>query len=399
MKNIISTLNLPDREVISAVKPLCFSEELSEDQAVDYFARAAWSLISEPGDRIAGRLISCMTAPRALGWLLGNISLPFTLDEFESQQLEKHRSVWKMRADYQQLLKSFQAAHHTGAKLVVTDKYNKLQDEKPHILWVRGNSPSILLDTSQKVSIVGTRCCSYYGKSVTADISYSLARKNYVIVSGGALGIDGTAHMSALSAGKSTIVFFAGGVDWIYPRGNEALFSKICESGIIVSEMPCGSRPTKWRFLRRNRLIAAIPSAVVVTEAAARSGSISTAYHAADVQVPVGAVPGPINSPLSEGCNRLIRDRIAESVTCADDVVGLFAPLVVSPIQKDSFGLQASRIRVIDALSKKYDRDISEICRLSGMLFDDVSSLMRLLELSGQVIRSGSGWRLSGRLR
>ena len=140
------------------------------------------------------------------------------------------------------------------------------------------------------------------------ESSAGLVDRGFTIVSGAAYGIDGMAHRAALASGGTTVAFLAGGVDRFYPLGHEALLGRIAEQGAVVAELPCGSAPTKWRFLQRNRLIAAATEATIVLEAGMRSGSLNTAGHAAALGRPLGAVPGPVTSPASAGCHRLLRE-------------------------------------------------------------------------------------------
>ena len=130
------------------------------------------------------------------------------------------------------------------------------------------------------------------------ELSADLAASGIPIVSGAAYGIDGAAHRAALADGGATIALVAGGVDRPYPTGHSSLIDRIATQGAVVSELPCGASPTKWRFLARNRLIAAISAATVVVEAGWRSGSLNTAGHAAALGRSIGAVPGPVTSVI-----------------------------------------------------------------------------------------------------
>lgn len=131
------------------------------------------------------------------------------------------------------------------------------------------------------------------------------------------------AHRAALASAGRTIAYLAGGVDRFYPAGHDALLTRIVEAGAVVSELPCGAAPTRWRFLQRNRLIAANSSAALVTEAGWRSGSLGTASHAATLGRPVGAVPGPVTSAASAGTHRLIRDHGATLITNSEEAAEL----------------------------------------------------------------------------
>jgi DNA processing protein len=171
------------------------------------------------------------------------------------------------------------------------------------------------------LAIVGTRNPTSYGARIAGDFAAGFADREWVIVSGGAYGIDSYAHKGALIAEGVTVAVIASGIDINYPAGNSRLFAEICESGAMVTEFMPGQRALPHRFLTRNRLIAALSKATLVVEAAFRSGSLRTARDAAEIFRPVMAIPGPINSPTSEGCHRLIGERAAEIVTSVADAV------------------------------------------------------------------------------
>ncbi len=171
------------------------------------------------------------------------------------------------------------------------------------------------------LAIVGTRNPTSYGARITGEFAAGFADREWAIVSGGAYGIDSYAHKGALIAEGVTVAVVASGIDINYPAGNTRLFAEICESGAMVTEFMPGHRALPNRFLTRNRLIAALSKATLVVEAAFRSGSLRTARDAAEIFRPVMAIPGPINSPTSEGCHRLIGERAAEIVTSVADAV------------------------------------------------------------------------------
>ncbi len=197
-----------------------------------------------------------------------------------------------------------------------------LGEHAPLVLWVRGQV-SALARPHSSVALVGARAATSYGEHMSIELSADLAGRGVTIVSGAAYGIDGAAHRAALSAGGTTVALLAGGADRSYPAGHTELIERIAASGAVVSEVPCGATPTKWRFLQRNRLIAALAAATVVVEAGARSGSLNTAGHAAALARPLGAVPGPVTSAASVGCHRLLREFDARCVTNADEVLEL----------------------------------------------------------------------------
>ncbi len=179
-----------------------------------------------------------------------------------------------------------------------------ISDSAP-LLLVRGD---VRVLSELSVAIVGARAATVYGKQVARGLAADLAREGVVIVSGLARGIDAEAHRGALEAGGRTVAFQACGIDRIYPREHRALADKIAENGAVVTELPLGEPPRRPYFPLRNRLISGLSAAVVIVEARERSGSLTTANHAANQGRDVFAVPGPITAPTSVGTNRLIRD-------------------------------------------------------------------------------------------
>ncbi len=185
-------------------------------------------------------------------------------------------------ADPRAVRQALRSAFDVGAQLVVPGDANwpvSLDDLGPHApnaLWVRGHAD--LLVREPRVSMVGARAASSYGEHVAAELSGDLAARGAVVVSGGAYGIDGAVHRAALGVGGATVAFLAGGVDRAYPMGHQRLLQQIAVEGAVVSEPPCGAAPTKWRFLARNRLIAALGQATVVVEAGWRSGSLNSRW-------------------------------------------------------------------------------------------------------------------------
>lgn len=185
-------------------------------------------------------------------------------------------------------------------------------------LIIKGNISAL---HQRSLAIVGTRNPTSYGARIAGDFAAGFVDREWAIVSGGAYGIDSYAHKGALIAEGVTVAVIASGININYPAGNTRLFAEICESGVMVTESMPGQRALPHRFLTRNRLIASISKATLVVEAAFRSGSLRTARDAAEMFRPVMAIPGPINSPTSEGCHRLIGERAAEIVTSVADAV------------------------------------------------------------------------------
>ncbi|MEY3185892.1 MAG: hypothetical protein RIR58_628 [Actinomycetota bacterium] len=177
------------------------------------------------------------------------------------------------------------------------------------------------------VAIVGTRNPTIYGAKIASEFAAGFADRDWRVVSGGAYGIDTHAHRGAIAAEGKTLAVLASGVSINYPAGNERLFAEICETGALISEVMPNEKARQDRFLTRNRIIAAMTKGTIVVEAAFRSGSLRTARDAAELMRIVMAVPGPISSPTSDGCHRLIGERCAEIVTSVSDALELLMPL------------------------------------------------------------------------
>lgn len=182
----------------------------------------------------------------------------------------------------------------------------------PKKIYVEGQ---IWPEDSNAVAIVGSRITSKYGREVAYKFSYALAKKGITIISGLARGIDTIAHTAALDAKGRTIAVLANGIDIIYPPENANLAKKIIKSGALITEFRAGTKPLPKNFLARNRIISGLSLAVLVIEGKSRSGTLSTATHAANQGREVFAVPGPITSPLSALPNYLIESgaQIAKS--------------------------------------------------------------------------------------
>jgi DNA processing protein len=177
------------------------------------------------------------------------------------------------------------------------------------------------------VAIVGTRNPTIYGAKIASEFAAGFADRDWRVVSGGAYGIDTHAHRGAIAAEGKTFAVLASGVSINYPAGNERLFAEICETGALISEVMPNEKARQDRFLTRNRIIAAMTKGTIVVEAAFRSGSLRTARDASELMRIVMAVPGPISSPTSDGCHRLIGERCAEIVTSVSDALELLMPL------------------------------------------------------------------------
>lgn len=196
---------------------------------------------------------------------------------------------------------------------------NDLSDAPP-MLWAIGDASLVHKPT---IALVGARNCSSLGARTARGLAKELGEQGYVIASGLARGIDTSAHLASLDSG--TVAVMAGGVDVIYPAENAGLAEKIADSGLRLSEQPMGVTPQARHFPRRNRIISGLAQAVVVVEAAAKSGSLITARDALDQGREVLAVPGHPFDARAAGCNQLIRDG-ATLVRTAQDVIEALPP-------------------------------------------------------------------------
>lgn len=390
---------LADRETAEQIHGL-----RGEEDTAHALARAAWSVLAEPGDGIAGALIDSLGAEEALRYAMGGTnsraSVESLLDAADvrlRRALAEARQRWTPRGEVGAVCQALRSAREVGATLLVPGdeqwpaSLDDLGINAPSALWVRGDSRH--LSASSRVSVVGARASSAYGELIASELAGDLATSGTLIVSGGAYGIDGAAHRAALGVDGATVAFLAGGVDRAYPAGHHGLLAQITQSGAVVSELPCGAAPTKWRFLSRNRLIAALGQVTVVVEAGWRSGSLNTAGHASTLGRPLGAVPGPVTSASSAGCHRLLREYDAVCVTSASDVRELCGTGGVEVGGSDA--ADPERTRLLDALSSRTPVPAIELARRSGLAIERALSLLGLMELEGLVHSLGGGWRRS----
>ncbi|WP_258133194.1 DNA-processing protein DprA [Microbacterium sp. MYb64] len=355
-----------------------------------------WGLVTEPGDGVAGALVAALGATEALEVVAGGHGGSVGLADDErpaAGALREGRRRWAPRLDPDLHLGGLRTAARMGVRLLLPSdpewptSMADLGAHAPLALWLRGDAAAL---AGSGVALVGARASSSYGEHVAGEFAGELAAEGRVIVSGGAYGIDGTAHRAALRAGGMTVAVLAGGVDRPYPSGHAQLFERIAASGALVSEVACGVAPTRWRFLARNRLISALSAATIVVEAGQRSGSLNTAGHAAALGRPLGAVPGPITSTASAGCHRLLRDYDACCVTSVADVRELLggAPVAATRRAEDP-----DMVRLADALNVRAARGSTELAQRSGLSIDRVEALLGVLELDGGAVRSERGWR------
>ena len=353
-----------------------------------------WNALTEPGDRIAGMLRLALGSRRALEKVLAGDLDP--IGGLSSQDLAAAFQRWVPRYSPSLSSEVLKQAIRSDTQLLLPqdelwpEKLANLGPHAPMAIWFRGN-PMHFGKLGRTIAIVGSRTCTNYGQRVTADLATTCVESEAAVVSGGALGVDAVAHRVTVAQRGLTVAVMAGAIDCLYPAGNWELFDEISHTGLLISEMAPGSRPTRWRFLQRNRLIAALADAVVVTEAGWRSGSINTAGHAVELGRRVFAIPGPINSPASAGCNRLIRDQLAELLLDTSDLAQeLGWTSVVNGLDS---GLGTLELRTFDALTRR-NQDFEEVLKVTGLSRDELRMALGGLSEANLAMRTdGGGWK------
>ncbi len=267
-------------------------------------------------------------------------------------------------------------------------------DNPPIGLFTKGDQKLLL--GPQKIAVVGSRKITSYGKEVTENLVSELCSAGFVIVSGMALGVDGLAHKSAIDNQGSTIAVLGCGVDCPYPRENEKLYEDILDSGgLVISEYPLGMSASKGTFPARNRIIAGISMAVLITEAAEDSGSLITAEHAIKQSKKVFAVPGPITSQMSRGTLTLLKHG-AVLVSSSDDIIN---ELGVQPLKgvdmkgkvaSSGLKLKLSKLeeKIFDILQNE-ERTIDEISKLTKISIAKLTAILSEMEMKGILKNSG----------
>jgi len=269
-------------------------------------------------------------------------------------------------------------------------------EDAPPLLFLRGRAELL---ARPAVALVGARNASGNGRRFAEQLAQGLVREGLVVVSGLARGIDGAAHEGALAGGGDTVAVVAGGADVVYPPEHAALTRRIAEAGAVLAEMPLGTEPQARHFPRRNRLISGLSRAVVVVEAAPRSGSLITARFAGEQGREVLAVPGSPLDPRAQGCNQLIREG-ATLVQSVADILEAMGPAARHPLaepaapfkgaapapEEDDGSLAAARAAVLELLSP-VGLAVDEVirrCQLSAPL---VQVVLLELELAGRLER------------
>lgn len=285
-----------------------------DDGDTDRLARVALSLCSDAaGEMVAqANAHGVMTALRAL---VTGVPLP------DGSELPATALVGRLtRDDLQEALGITERGPRvlTPADADWPSALHALGPNRPLALWLHGNTDLLCSDSA--VALIGARSASAYGTHMASDLARELAQRNHVIVSGSGFGIDTAVHRATVMVPAPSIAVLSCGVDRPYPAANADLLDDVRAKGLVLSEYPPATPPSRSRLLRAGRLTVALARATVVVEAATRSTTVCTAHEALRLGRPVGALPGPITSPLSAGCHRLVQQGETRLITSADDV-------------------------------------------------------------------------------
>lgn len=380
----------------------------------DRLARVALTWLTEPGTWSVHRLVERLGAPTALA-LLRDGGAPE----------EKLRATVAARLTAGDPLavaaRALDRTDRLGARIVTPDDAEwpvRVDDLRrlalsgasrrvdtetapPLCFWVRGGWP-LAEAMERSVAVVGARAATSYGLHVATELGYGLAEREWTVVSGGAFGIDAAAHRGALNAGGVTVAVLACGVDRPYPVGNTALFDRIAETGLLVSEWMPGADPLRPRFLIRNRVIAAATGGSVLVEASARSGATQTMRRALAINRPGMVVPGPVTSAMSVGAHELLREqpaaRLVTGVAHVLEEVGRIGVDLAPPARgprRATDELDDEATVVLESLPRRGARDPDGVAARAGVSVRVALRKLSLLEELGLVVRRDGGYALA----
>lgn len=383
-------------------------------------ARAGLTQVIEPADNLGTHAASAWGPLRLIEIIQGStpsqhdwIALS-ALDPGDGQYIKMLRQKlgeaierWRRRSKYLQPEAALQYIEKLGGSFLIPEDPRwpsalaDLEGSAPLGLWTLGNVSVPPVGSS--LAIVGSREATPYGDKATTILVEHARGIGLTVVSGGAYGIDATAHRAALEhsgEGIPTVAVLAGGLDRLYPAGNTRLLQQIATAGLLITEMPPGMRPNRYRFLNRNRLIAALAATTIVVEARYRSGALSTANHAHDLGRTVGAVPGPISLPTSAGCHRLIKETPTLLIDDPTDLDAFYgSPTKPSPAstaaenQRNYDILDLAEMLVFDALPVSTPASLSHLTGLTGLPVPQITGILTRLERYGLAVHAASGWK------
>ncbi|MGO2944079.1 MAG: DNA-processing protein DprA [Brevibacterium aurantiacum] len=295
-------------------------DSVTDHTRADRASRAMLAAVFEPGDPVAGSLLRSEGAAGTLRIAREAGRVPGLGEGYDE--------LWRARARAapddlgEQIVAE---SEELGMRILIPGDpgwligLDQLGDRAPYALWVRGKPGILGHDAPARMGIVGARAATPYGADTAADIAGDLAQQGMHIVSGSQYGIDAAAHRAALLAGGVTIAVVPSGLDRLHPAGNTSLLGHVAESGQLVSELPPDTEPSPHRTRQYSRIIAALSDGVLVPEASPNSSSFRILSEARALNRPIGAIPGPVTSPTSTGCNLLIQGDGAQLIIGSGD--------------------------------------------------------------------------------
>ena len=305
----------------------------------------------------------------------------YDIQEKERKIILDSFATWEMEAEYERLLQ------RQVRFVVSTDEHypKRLRNiaTAPYALYVKGKLPE---EDALSVAVVGARECSPYGESMAREFSKSLASKGVQIISGMARGVDGAAQKGALEVGGASYGVLGCGVDICYPREQIGLYMELQEQGGVLSEFPVGSSPLPQHFPARNRIISGLADVVLVMEAKEKSGSLITADMALEQGKDVYALPGPINSRLSKGCNWLIKQGAGVLFSPEEllEELGFSHGLKEENEKQNKFVLETEENIVYSCLGF-YPQNLEQLIRATKYPVAKLLDILMSLELRGMI--------------
>ena len=399
---------LTDQELDFLTRPFQKSE-YSKDRALELAGAGCIAMITEPGDRMAGALARSLGKMAFVELLIDGLETRSVIQALQQQgqldfcrqsfgdlesTLADSRQRWLPRLSKSRLEHLFTQSAALRLQLLTPEDaiwpvgLDDLHDSAPALLFIEGELATIT-KLSQAVSIVGSRLASSYGLQVTSSLVRELAEVARPTVSGGAVGIDAQVHRSSLEQEIPTVAVMAGGMDRKYPSANFKLFKQVTDQGALLSEMPPGVAPTRWRFLQRNRLIAALTPTTVVIEAGIRSGSIRTANNALELSRELYAVPGSVLSGTSLGTNALIADNKALALCDLKQ----FATGIEREVRSELESALAKRAK--DAIRDLEQANLPQIAKNAGLTYSEAGLAITELKRVGAIYENSGTFIIS----
>lgn len=371
----------------------------STKRALELVAAAAISIVTEPGDRMAGALANALGTHGLVQLLIDGFEPARVLEAVHQVRaadylteifgdlpgtISDSRQRWLPRFSKQAVVNLLQRAKQLDLSMLLQGDddwptgLNDLEEGAPALIFAQGNF-KLLGRLAKAVSIVGSRACTEYGAKVTAKLVSELAFHKRLTVSGGAIGIDSNVHSHSLRNSLPTVAVMAGGLDRKYPSSNSKLFQDIARNGVLIAELAPGVAPTRWRFLQRNRLIAALTPTTVVIEAGIRSGSLRTANNAIELDRDLFAVPGPLTSTSSAGTNSLIAEGKAKALIDTK----LITSEVIEPARFQDGSALLTRAQ--DALRDLRQATGEQIAKAAGLTLCELNLALEELKARNQL--------------